>query len=284
MKMKHRGFTLIEVMAAVAMMAIFSLGVFYFESGSFKIYSYEKEEADLQFDCKTAVTEISQDIKRAKQSEYSVITDFSSDDRFSTLFNGLEGKYEPVVYIEGMDGTNCIYAKKTDASGNMSIVKFNLESNSFSLPKDEKGKVESGRRILDYKEDSEEKDYPQQLSHDKNDKNNDKFDYEIQHLNIPENWSCKFIYEENGEFNLVYNIGGSNTFEIPLDEKANYISLVKESEKVVAKNLSDFSVEAANDNKNNAYNIAITLNGKKYPSLKKSYAMCASKIKYEGDD
>lgn len=279
MKMKHRGFTLIEVMAVVAMMAIFSLGVFYFESGSFKIYSYEKEEADLQFDCKTAVTEISQDIKKAKQSEYSVITKSGknlnfSDDRFSTLINTeLGNNYDPIVYIEQFNGESCIYAIKKTTN---EIVKFKIKSNSFSLPKDKNGKVESGRRILDYKE----KDYPQQLSHDKN---NDKFDYEIQHLNIPENWSRKFIYEENGKFNFVYNIGSSDTFEVPLDEKANYIRLANKSEKVVAKNLNDFSV-GATDDKNNAYNIAITLKSKKYPSLKKSYDMCASKIKYEGDD
>ncbi|KOF56231.1 hypothetical protein AGR56_04985 [Clostridium sp. DMHC 10] len=276
MKMKHRGFTLIEVMAVVAMMAIFSLGVFYFESGSFKIYSYEKEEADLQFDCKTAVTEISQDIKKAKQSEYSVISNFSNDDRFSTLFNRLEGNYEPIVYIEGMDGTNCIYAKKTDVSSNISIVRFEINSNSpFSLHKDENGKVESGRRILDYKEDFKEEDYPQQLSHN-----------EIEHLNIPENWSCKFVYEQNGKFNLVYNIkGDSDTFEVPLDEKASSISLLQGSSgKVVAKNVNEFSVEATDGYKNNAYNITISLQGKKYPSIKKSYAMCVSKIKYEGDD
>lgn len=283
MKMKNRGFTLIEVMAVVAIMAIFSLGVFYFESGSFKIYSHEKEQADLQFDCKTAVTEISNDIKKAKQSKYSVITetDFSKDNRFSTLFDGLEGNYKPVVYIEGVDGTNCIYAKRTDALGNINIVKFKIKANSFSLQKDASGNVESGSRILDYNE----KDYPQQLS-------NDKFDYEIEHLNIPANWSYKFIYEESGKFYLVYNIkGGSDTFEIQLDEKANYISLEKESEKVVAKNLKDFSVNPTydknndkNNYENNAYNIAITLGSKKYPNIEKNYAMCVSKIKYERDD
>lgn len=299
MEKRHRGFTLIEVITVVAMMAIFSLGVYYFESGNFKVYSYEKEEADIQFDCKTAVTQIAQDIKQAKQSPYSIKTErFDIGTRFDNLFNiQLGSNYTPLIYIEQIDGEGCMYALKKIGS-ETELVRIELTTNSFSLDKDADNNVQNTRSILNYNDDNTTGDYVgKKLAAD-------KFNNEIGHLDVPSNWIGEFIYEENGEFYLVYNINDGKHYEVRLEEKANYI-LKANSEKVIAKNVDVFpsdknyveplnyvlgkdDTSEADDNtqdyKSNAYNIFITLTSKKYPSITKSYTMCVSKIKYSGDD
>ncbi|MFL0252269.1 PilW family protein [Clostridium neuense] len=266
--MKHKGFTLIEAIAVVAMIAIFSLAVYSFEGENFKIYAYEKEEADLQFDCKISVTQISQDIRRAKQSKYSVQVDNFEEDRFKNL--KLPVNYTPVVYIEEISGDNYLYAVKTDSSGNKTIVRLKLDSKTiFSLPE-----KKDGNSILDYNAD------------------NYKHTIDCNNLcskeNIPPSWECDFIYEDNQKFYLVYHLEAIKNvhYEVEVAERANDITVEPSSEKIIAKNDYLFSVTpiTKSEGQPNSYNVFVTLTGKKYTALKKSYTMCISKIKYGGDD
>lgn len=138
--MKLKGITLIELMVVMAIMAIFSLGVYNFSSAQFNIYKIQNAQTQLQYDAKNAANQISNDIKRSKiptsieeeGKKYVVTEDSGGFDgvKFSQLT-----QYTPKVYIiTQQDNKTYLYALK---NGTTKLVKITFNSDSDNLSIDQ---------------------------------------------------------------------------------------------------------------------------------------------------
>ena len=285
--MKHKGFTLVELMAALALVAILGIGVSRFESSEVNLYQQQKAAAALQFDAKIAVEQISKDIKNSRYTSFSVETNYVDNNNltisnnqlsngiFSTLNFGTTGTYAPIAYIDKFDGSSCMYAIKTLSNGTKELVREDLTSNEFTFDS------QSVSTIYSYNS----ADYPtsQKLSL----LNQNKILAGMQSsINIS---LVDFIYEENGSYYLI-NHDTLNHYQDKLIEQSCYVTN-KNIEKVIARNVVSVSVCSIDMNidrtmptnaKNLAYNIDVSLRDSRL-NLTREFIMCSSKVRYGGD-
>lgn len=296
--MKKKGITLIELIIAIAIMSIFSLGVYSYASAQYNIYKKQDMEVQLQFDAKLAVTSIANDIKKSRFTEYSVQTNYADSSNSAVskiqlktgIFNGLfPSDVYPIVYIEN-NNTSCMYAVEQDGA-TYKLLKYSLTTNKYTLGEK--------HRIYKYS------------PSDYNNTNNFNDVKKLECLNnlSPKkaDWNdenVKYIYEEYGCYYIVYGDSDDNMYLYNLIPKASTVTLGSPS--VIADNVDynpsigtgvtvkstdiDSSTgEMPANAENSSFNINvslkknITINGNDV-SIEKSFSTCASRGRYDGGD
>lgn len=295
--MKHKGITLIELIVVMAIMSIFSLGVYNYSSSQLNIYKIQNTETQLQYDVKNAANQIASDIKRSRFTSYSVETNYNVKDdsgaivdgnqlstgKFSTIIDSLGSSYKPLVYIDQIGGKSCMYFWKTSTK---QIVKLDLTSNEFTLG--------NSTQIYNYN------------INDYNNVNkfNDNNGYKASIIDgltdKPDNMNndtVPLIYEEYGTYYLIYE-NGSDYYQYTLLPQSNVVTANGSSEKVIVNNVENVTVASvdlnsdstlADNAQNNAFNITITLkksilvNGSPR-DITRSFTTCASRELYDGGD
>ncbi len=278
--MKHKGFTLIELIVAIAVFSIFGLAVFNFSQTQFNIYKNEKVQNDLQSDAKLAVSYISNDIKNAKTNPYSVETDFT-EQKFSAIASDLKNKgYKPLVYIDDIDGNSYLYAIENNELHKIAVT----SACEFTLKTNSDGALASNI-ITGYD--------PEDVSA----YNGKQFSNNVQNSILPYlgqslSWQAgvQFMYESYGQYFVVYYESGSYYQCEMLPDTSNVTykdtSLSGEEGTLITSNVDSITVVNA-DSSNNAYNILVNLseniiiNGVNN-TITSSYSTCASRLGYDG--
>lgn len=129
---KKGGFTLIELIATIAILSILGLTVQQTFDSQANIYKKRSAQQELQFDAKKIMTLLNKDIKQGRDSTNQkkyIITDknelTSKDEEIGRIWNqfNLEN-YKPILYIEKYDDKECFYSIKNDKT----LVKISFDS------------------------------------------------------------------------------------------------------------------------------------------------------------
>lgn len=291
--MKQKGFTLIELIIVIAIFAIFSLAVYNYQSGEFNLYRKLSAQTTLQGDAKTAVEQITFDIKKSRLTQYSVETDFT-DTKFQTLISNLGTDYKPIVYIDflntdahGNNYNSCLYAFKKSTR---QLVKIFLTSNEFTLMDDS--------TVINITDgyDSTRKSYINQFA--TNTTNNELKYYQTQLPGLTGS-NC-FIYEEQGNYYLVYEVGSDYSVvnQYNLQQESSTVARAQTAgtntpEQVIVNNVDSVNVVSTDigvaNAQNNSFNInislsnSITINGQ-VTTLNQSFNSNATRLRYDGGD
>lgn len=105
-KMNKKGFTLVELLVCVAIMAVMALLIAQFIVSSTGAYRRIYSQTEIQSDCQDALNQISNIVRNSKSL---AITKYSSDGSITMESENHEGKKILLKYVYGDEGSGCIY-------------------------------------------------------------------------------------------------------------------------------------------------------------------------------